>query len=150
MNIEEWSGYEVSNEVLTQAASWIALLDNPSNSEPSEQSLHQTTVNEARMSGASTDVHTRFFDWLQADPSHQQAYFELSEMWARTACAKSMSDMIENSVVLPFPTAADSLSSSLTVDPTFSEQTANSSWAYSLAIGIILCGLMVPAIQSFL
>jgi ferric-dicitrate binding protein FerR (iron transport regulator) len=140
LNIEEWSGYEVSNEALSQAASWIALLDNPDSSERDEQ----LTVDETQMSGASEDVHTRFFNWLQADPSHQQAYFELSEMWARTACTKSMSDMIENSVVLPFPAAANSLS----VDPDFAEQTASSSWAYSLTIGIILCGLMVPAIQS--
>ena len=144
MNIEEWSGYEVSNEVLTQAASWIALLDDPDNLQPNDQSLCQSTLDEVQMSGATKDVHTRFFDWLQADPSHQQAYFELSEMWARTACTKSMSNMIENSVVLPFPSASDPSP----VEPNFSEQAASSSWAYSLTIGIILCGLMVPAIQS--
>lgn len=146
MNIEEWSGYEVSNEVLTQAASWIALLDDPDYLQPTDKSHCQSAVDEAQVSGATTDVHTRFFDWLQADPSHQQAYFELSEMWARTACTKSMSDMIENSVVLPFPSVSDATS----LEANFTEQTASSSWAYSLTIGIILCGLMVPAIQSLL
>jgi hypothetical protein len=135
LNIEEWSGYEVSNEVLEQAALWIAALD-------SNQVQGST-----EMSGANEDIHTRFFDWLQADPSHQQAYFELSELWARAACTKSMSDMIEKSVVLPFPTHPDSPPHDLLLEPTFGEQTASSSWAYTLAIGIIFCGLAVPALQ---
>ncbi len=144
MNIEEWSGYEVSNEVLTQAASWIALLDNPDNGQRDEQMGYQSAVEQTQLSGASQDAHTRFFDWLQADPSHQQAYFELSEMWARTACTKSMADMIENSVVLPFP----SVTEPLPAEASFAEQTTSSAWAYPLTIGIILCGLMVPAIQT--
>ena len=130
MNIEEWSGYEISNEALEQAASWIAMLDN------------------TQVSGANEDIHTLFFDWLQADPSHQQAYFELSEMWARSACTKSMSDMIDKSVVLPFPTQSDNPSSGISLEPSLGEQAANSSWAYTLTIGLIVCGLIVPAIQS--
>jgi ferric-dicitrate binding protein FerR (iron transport regulator) len=128
LNIEEWSGYEVSNEVLEQAASWIAALDNSQGSE---------------------DTHTLFFDWLQADPSHQQAYFELSEIWARSACTKSMYDLIDKSVVLPFPNQENTQSQGLLVEPSFAEQSASSSYAYALTIGLIFCGLFIPAIQSF-
>jgi ferric-dicitrate binding protein FerR (iron transport regulator) len=102
------------------------------------------------MSETREDIHTQFFDWLQAAPSHQHAYFELSEMWARSACTKSMSDMIEKSVILPFPTQTDKPSHTLLTEPTFGEQTADSSWAYTLAIGLIFCGLIIPAIQAFL
>jgi hypothetical protein len=140
LNIEEWSGYEVSNEVLEQAASWIAVLDN------------------SQISGTSEDTHTVFFDWLQKDPSHQQAYFELSEIWARSACTKSMYDMIDKSVVLPFPTQTNNPSEGLLVEPSFAgpsfagpsfaEHSGTSSWAYTLAIGLIFCGLFIPAIQS--
>lgn len=123
MNIEEWSGYEVSNEVLEQAATWIAVLDNSQGSEATE------------------DMHTVFFDWLQQDPSHQQAYFELSEIWARSACTKSMHDMIDKSVVLPFPTQINNPSQGLLAEE-------SSSWAYTLTIGLIFCGLFIPAIQA--
>jgi len=130
LNIEEWSGYEVSNEALQQAASWIAMLDNKQGS------------------GANEDTHTQFFDWLQADPSHQQAYFELSEIWARSACTKSMYDMIDKSVVLPFPTQANTPSEGLFIEPSFAQHSTSSSWAYTLTIGLIFCGLIIPAIQS--
>jgi ferric-dicitrate binding protein FerR (iron transport regulator) len=123
LNIEEWSGYEVSNEVLEQAATWIAVLDNSQGSEATE------------------DMHTVFFDWLQQDPSHQQAYFELSEIWARSACTKSMHDMIDKSVVLPFPTQINNPSQGLLAEE-------SSSWAYTLTIGLIFCGLFIPAIQA--
>jgi ferric-dicitrate binding protein FerR (iron transport regulator) len=131
LNIEEWSGYEVSNEVLEQAASWIAKLDNSQESEDPE------------------DIHTLFFDWLQTDPSHQQAYFELSEIWARSACTKSMYDMIDKSMVLPFPNQENTRSQGLLAEPSFAEQSASSSWAYTVTIGLIFCGLFIPAIQSF-
>jgi hypothetical protein len=138
VNIEEWSGYEVSNEALEQAASWIAMLDAPQ------------TDSLPMASGASEDTHTRFFDWLQADPSHQQAYFELSEIWARSACTKSMSNMIDKSVVLPFPKPIDTSPHGLLIEPSFGTETASPSWAYALSIGLIMCGLFLPAIQSFL
>ena len=131
MNIEEWSGYEVSNEVLEQAACWIAALDDSQGSDGAE------------------DMHTSFFDWLQASPSHQQAYFELSEIWARSACTKSMYDMINKSVVLPFPNQENIPSQGLLLEPSFAEHSTSSSWAYTLTIGLIFCGLFIPAIQSF-
>lgn len=138
MNIEEWSGYEVSNEALEQAASWIAMLD-----APQTDSLPLST-------GAKEDTHTLFFDWLQADPSHQQAYFELSEIWARSACTKSMSNMIDKSVVLPFPKAVDAPPQGLLIESNFGRENASPSWAYTVSIGLIICGLFLPAIQSLL
>ena|GEM_PF-5921705 len=154
MNIEQWSGYEVSSEVLEQAASWIAMLDSSQDKdftqvENAAQTLrnHQA-LDSNQLFSAGEDIHTHFFDWLQADPSHQQAYFELSEMWARSACAKSMSNIIDKSVVLPFPSQSDIPPKTLFTEASFGEQTASPSWAYPLTIGLILCGLLVPAIQS--
>lgn len=154
MNIEQWSGYEVSSEVLEQAASWIAMLDTTQDKdftqcENAAQTLrnHQA-LDSNQLFSAGEDMHTRFFDWLQADPSHQQAYFELSEIWARSACSKSMSSIIDKSVVLPFPTPSDIPSKILFTEASVGEQTASPSWAYPLTIGLILCGLLGPAIQS--
>lgn len=150
MNIEEWSGYEVSNEVLEQAALWIAALDNTDNSHTDMLSTSEAVSANAQVGASQEDIHTRFFEWLQADPSHQQAYFELSEIWARSACTKSMVDMLDKSVVLPFPTHTDGSPRSMRLEPCFGEQSANSSWTYSLTIGLIFCGLLVPIVQSFL
>ena len=82
MNIEEWSGYEVSELVLEEAANWIASLD--SNSLDDNQQI-------------------TFYTWLQEHPSHQHAYLELSELWAKSSCINSMEHMVEKSKVLTFP-----------------------------------------------
>lgn len=130
MNIEEWSGYEVSNEVLQQAASWITVLDN------------KETVN--------ADVHSQFFTWLQATPEHQQAYFELSEMWAKSACTKSMFDMLETSTVIAFENQPEQTSAVPSSVPNRVEQSASPAWTYVMSIGLIFCGMLVPVVQAFI
>jgi hypothetical protein len=49
--------------------------------------------------------------------------------------------MIDKSVVLPFPTQTNNPSPGLLAD-------GSSSWAYTLTIGLIFCGLFIPAIQA--
>lgn len=124
MNIEEWSGYELSELVLEEAANWIASLDSK-------------TLDE--------NGQIAFYDWLQAHPSHQNAYLEISELWAKSSCIKSMEHLVEKSQVVPFPDR-------ITKSTTQSESPLPSSspaWAYSLAIGLIFVGLSMPIIQQF-
>lgn len=123
MNIEEWSGYEVSELVLEEAAIWIAALDS-------------NNLDESRQ--------IAFYEWLQAHPSHQHAYLELSELWAKSSCIKSMEHMVEKSQVLPFP---EQISNTATRSPNM--QTSRSpAWVYSVAIGLIFVGLSLPLIQQ--
>jgi ferric-dicitrate binding protein FerR (iron transport regulator) len=122
LNIEEWSGYEVSEFVLDEAANWIAFLDSKS-------------VDENRQ--------IAFYTWLQAHPSHQHAYLELSELWAKSACIKSMEHMVEKSKVVPFPGQI----TKLRISTEISQSSSSPAWAYSLAIGLIFVGLSLPIIQ---
>jgi ferric-dicitrate binding protein FerR (iron transport regulator) len=124
LNIEEWSGYEVSELVLEEAANWIAFLDSKSEDE---------------------NRQTAFYAWLQAHPCHQHAYLELSELWAKSACIKSMEHMVEKSIVVPFPGQISRLS----IQKEILQPTSSPAWAYSLAIGLIFVGLSLPIIQHF-
>jgi ferric-dicitrate binding protein FerR (iron transport regulator) len=122
LNIEEWSGFELSEAVLEEAANWIATLD-------------AKNVDEERQ--------ILFYAWLQAHPSHQHAYLELSELWAKSSCIKGMEHMVEKSKVLPFP----SQTSRLDTQPGIPQPSASPAWAYSLAISLICVGLSLPIIQ---
>lgn len=122
MNIEEWSGYEISDVVLEEAANWIAQLDSKNLDEN-----HQIA----------------FYAWLQKHPSHQHAYVELSELWAKSSCIKSMEHMVEKSKVLPFPSQIPNLE----IQSEVLQSSASPAWAYSLTIGLIFVGLSLPIIQ---
>ncbi|MEP1445340.1 MAG: FecR/PupR family sigma factor regulator [Paraglaciecola sp.] len=124
MNIEEWSGYEVSESVLAEAANWIAMLDSDTLDEKGQ---------------------IAFYDWLQAQPAHQHAYIELSEMWAKSSCIKSMEQLVEKSKVLPFPNPIPKQDT----QPDNPQPTSSPAWLYSLAIGLIFVGLSMPIIQQF-
>lgn len=124
MNIEEWSGYEVSELVLEEAANWIASLDSKSLDENGQ---------------------IAFYDWLQAHPSHRHAYLELSELWAKSSCIKSMEHMVEKSQVVPFPEKKSKTAEQRETPLPLSSP----AWAYSLAIGLIFVGLSMPIIQQF-
>ena len=125
MNIEEWSGYEVSESVLEQAAKWIAILDSK-NLDDNQQ--------------------IAFYDWLQQHASHQQAYLELSELWAKSACIKSMEHLVETSKVMSFPSHLPGFE----IHAEIPQPIASPAWAYSLAIGLILVGLSLPIVQHII
>ncbi|GAC15323.1 FecR/PupR family sigma factor regulator [Aliiglaciecola lipolytica] len=122
MSIEQWTGYEVSEATLLEAANWIASLDSNELNDDQQIAFHQ---------------------WLQSAPENQHAYLELSELWAKTACLNSMHEFIEKSVVIPFPTEKPE------EKPQPVTYAAGPSWAYSLTIGLICFGMTLPIIQHF-
>jgi ferric-dicitrate binding protein FerR (iron transport regulator) len=124
LNIEEWSGFELSELVLEEAANWIAALDS--------KTLDETG-------------QIAFYDWLQAHPSHQHAYLELSELWAKSSCIKSMEHLVERSQVVTFPDKKIKAAP----QPESPQPISSPAWAYSLAIGLIFVGLSMPIIQQF-
>ena len=124
MNIEQWSGHNVPETVFHEAASWIAKLD--SGNLPENQQV-------------------AFYSWLQAKADHQFAYLELSELWAKSACIKSMEDLVEKSSVVPFIGQLSKVAPQMET----SQPLASPAWAYSLTIGLIFLGLSLPIIQHF-
>lgn len=125
MSMEEWTGYEVSESALEQAAQWIAMLD----------------------SNNLTDTdRLNFYSWLQQHPSHQSAFLELSELWAKSACINTMSELVERSSVIAFPT--DMPTPLLPPTTADHQATASNTWTYTVAIALICVGLAVPLIQS--
>ncbi|GAA6186198.1 FecR/PupR family sigma factor regulator [Aliiglaciecola sp. NS0011-25] len=122
MSIEQWTGYEVSEATLLEAANWIASLDR----------------NEL-----DDDQQIAFHNWLQSEPANQHAYLELSELWAKSACLNSVHEFIEKSVVIPFPSEKkETVSEPVT-------HSAGPGWAYTLTIGLICFGMTMPIIQHF-
>ena len=142
MQIDEWTGYVIEERTLNEAAQWIAELDKHKND---DSELDYTATRQLA-----------FYDWLGKDPSHQQAYAELSEVWARCACICSMTSALKSSQVIQFP------SSKLVVDDIalfpesnapknlFDSQSYAPAWAYSASLALIVMGLVLPIFQSII
>jgi transmembrane sensor len=82
---DDWIGQNIPDEIMEQAAHWMALLDS-------------NQVTEADR-GA-------FAAWLGEDPLHQGAFEELSEVWARLCMLSDVPAMIEHPKIVPFPASA--------------------------------------------
>lgn len=142
MNIHEWMGESIPNDVLQQTATWIAMLDAlDANVEFLESNLDKL----------DEDKQARFFNWLGEDTRHQHAFAEMSEMWAKTACLHSLHSMLESAQIIPFPSKipATEISQSeqfLLSDPLTCGETYSPSWLYSLTLIIIAIGMLAPAL----
>lgn len=78
----DWIGENIPDNIMEDAASWMALLD----------------------SGSCTPAdRLTFARWLNEDPRHQGAFEELSEIWARLRTLSDVPVMIEHPDVIPFP-----------------------------------------------
>lgn len=144
MSFEEWAGYDLSQATLDEAAKWLVRLDALESKEPS------STENKHMLD---------FYEWLEQDPSHQQAYYELSELWAKSACIKGAGHLLHTSTVLNFsvndtlndkPNLLDDTSLPMfSVSPQVSSAAAPATY-YKASIALILFGLFLPFFQSLL
>jgi transmembrane sensor len=82
--IDGWLGENIPDEMMEEAASWMALLDS---------------------SGCTPADRARFAQWLSADPLHHGAFGELSEVWARLRILSDVPVLVEHPNVVPFPVA---------------------------------------------
>lgn len=82
---DDWIGQNIPDEIMEQAAQWMALLDS-------------NQVTEADRSA--------FAAWLGEDALHQGAFEELSEVWARLRMLSDIPAMVEHPNVIPFPVSA--------------------------------------------
>lgn len=144
MSLEEWAGYDVSQATLDEAAKWLVKLD---------------AVESEATSTAENKHMLAFYEWLEQDPSHQQAYYELSELWAKSACIKGAGHLLHTSTVLNF-SVSDRLNDKTnsledTSLPMFAVSSPVTSVAapatyYKASIALILFGLFIPFFQSLL
>ena len=79
---DDWIGRQIPDQVMEDAASWMALLDS---------------------SACSPADRIAFARWLGEDPLHQGAFEELSEIWARLQMLSDVPAMIDHPDVIPFP-----------------------------------------------
>jgi len=79
---KDWIGENIPDHIMEDAASWMASLDSGS---------------------CSQSDRVAFARWLNADPLHQGAFEELSEVWARLHTLSDVPAMLEHPDVIPFP-----------------------------------------------
>lgn len=103
--MEEWAGFELSEQVLNEATAWIAALDDIDNavmqsaSEEGGYNLLALQQSDSKVQNALID---QFNEWLNAHVQHQQAYAEMSLLWAKSVCIHEISDRISASNVFSF------------------------------------------------
>lgn len=171
MSMEEWTGFELSDQVLDEAAQWISALDQIESAKLSDPNrLHANSNHQT-----DTKTFESFNQWLSANPQHQQAYAEMSLIWAKSACIHGMSANLCATNVFPFLAAVDGSIGAKNVNgllpiedfkqkhlPILQPYTHNlkpnemnnvqssPAWAYTLSMGLIFFGLCSPLIQQFL
>lgn len=77
--VDEWIGEKIPEDILDEAAVWIARLD-------SDQATRHDRLAFAR--------------WLDKDPVHQHAFQELSPVWARMSTLGGIKNLIDNEKVV--------------------------------------------------
>lgn len=173
MSMEEWTGFELSDEVLEEAAHWISVLDEIESADRIGLSKKQSEL------GEPVDIKREklasFNRWLSAHPQHQQAYAEMSLLWAKSACIHEISDRLSASNVFSLSHLTQPSHSKRKQDTAISiEEFKNArlpiiqayhqdlapsegntsvsspAWAYTLSICLIIVGLCSPIIQQVL
>ena len=169
--MEEWTGFELSDEVLEEAAHWISVLDDIESTKLN--SLSQQGDDTNNKSNVQREKLESFNIWLSSHPQHQQAYAEMSLLWAKSACIHEISDRLLASNVFAM-SSLNHLSNNKSKQSTWlsieefknsrlpiiqpyhhdlplnDNNTSQSSpaWAYALSIGLIVVGLCSPIIQQ--
>lgn len=135
MNIHEWLGEDIPPEIIQQSVEWIATLDDLDAKPDAEKK------------------RADFYVWLGQNPLHQQAFAELSEIWAKTACLESLKSKIDASQVISFPGMGNNKDQGshwpnhpLLADPMMCSNTFAPSWLYGVTLVTIVLGLFLPVI----
>jgi transmembrane sensor len=111
-SMTDWFSNNVSDVVMDDAASWMAILD-------SER--------------CNLSDRVAFAQWLDEDPSHRWAFEELSEVWAKLRILNDVEPLLDQPNVLPFPSVSMSA-----IPPAASrQQAAPSDWS-TLAVALIV------------
>jgi hypothetical protein len=159
MSMEEWTGFELNEQVLEDAALWISKLDEIESPELSD--FNQSPASLAMQTNTKQEVLESFNQWFSSNIEHQQAYAEMSLLWAKSACIHEISDRLCASNVFAFP-LAEHLSSTIKeasgalphtqilLSNEMKNPPTSPAWAYTITIGLILVGLCTPIAQQIL
>jgi hypothetical protein len=169
--MEEWTGFELSDKVLEEAAHWISVLDDIESTESIGLSIKQAEA--FKQSNIKREKLASFNRWLGAHPQHQQAYAEMSLLWAKSACIHEISERLCASNVFSLSSinqlslgkrkqdTAQSIeefkNTRLPIIQPYHQDLAliedngsvsSPAWAYTLSICLIIVGLCSPIIQQ--
>ena len=149
MNIDDWTGTQIGEDVIEQAAQWVAALD--------ADNTQELKVTFKAHGLGEVDTQQAFYTWLSQDPVHQMAFVQVSEIWAKTACLKHAEHLLEPSMVLSFPSRVShqlsaennlhsSFNTNLSDPPLLQErydEAASPAWVYYAVIGMISLGVLL-------
>ncbi|MFT6267897.1 MAG: hypothetical protein ACJAVV_000702 [Alphaproteobacteria bacterium] len=184
--MEEWTGFELSEQVLEEATQWIAVLDDIQSSvalcehdfadsaehkNVEEHYLNTNLQHVQQSQQAQYALVAEFNEWLNAHVQHQQAYAEMSLLWAKSVCIHEISDRISASNVFAFTHSKNKphdendfaflaneckrkqlpilLPHNQDSQAILGRSRASSpDWAYVVSMGLIVVGLTSPFIQQ--
>ena len=115
---DDWLGQNIPDHIMEDAATWMALLDS-NNCTPVDR--------------------IAFARWLSADPLHQGAFEELSEVWARLQLLSDVPAMVDHPDVIPFPVKPEIREFHDEVSPRRSE------WSTLAASVLVIVGVIIHA-----
>lgn len=145
MNVNEWTGFNYSEELVEQAANWLGFLDGNLSADELGASTESFDILEKGVKHLPHDKRLEFFAWLSEDPQHQHVFADCCELWAKSSCLESFKSSINTSNILDFPKQNEPPLSIQSVfnDPPSSSQAAPV-WAYNLVLGLIIFGMSLP------
>ncbi|MGQ8366086.1 FecR/PupR family sigma factor regulator [Glaciecola sp. 1036] len=137
MNLNDWTGYQIDEDVLDQASQWLVKLDR------SDEEFAQNCLSAADFQ----HMQQSFNQWLSRNPKHQAAFYQMSEVWAKSAVMSEFEKFIDRTEVVQFPHKSFSqpvLVSNDIAPQVFSntyEELSAPTWVYNTALAIITLGV---------
>ncbi len=145
MNVNEWTGFDYSEELVEQAANWLGFLDGNVNPDELGASTDSFDILEKGVQHLPHDKRVEFFTWLSEDPKHQYVFADCCELWAKSSCLESLKSKVNESNILDFPKPSRR---PLSIQSVFSEPPSSSQaapvWAYHVVVGLIIFGMALP------
>lgn len=123
MQLDEWLGIGIPDEVMEQASAWLARLD---------------------ADHVSLDERQRLSVWLDEDPLHRWAFEELSLLYARAATLSRVRGQIDAPKVMIFPHATPRSAPHATSQAAAEAEPARTrggQWQFVIALLLIAVGL---------
>lgn len=114
-SLYEWTGLDIPEVVMDDAAGWMALLDSERCDEAS---------------------HLAFANWLNEDPCHRMAFEELSEVWAKLRTLSDIEPLLNQPKVVRFPGSSIAGPRSMAI----THQEPSRDWSALAAVVLVVLG----------
>ena len=121
--LNDWTGLEIPEVVMDDAAGWLALLDSDRCDECS---------------------HLAFANWLNEDPCHRMAFEELSEVWAKLRTLSDVEPLLNQPKVVRFPGASIAKPRSMAI----THKEPSRDWSALAAVVLVVIGAVAHVALS--